>query len=927
MSKLILVISAVFFSMWIVGQEKKRISTDAYKEWKGITDESISDNGVWASFKEVAYRGNDTLSILKEGVEKYRFGRVNKIQLDPEAKYVVFTQSLDYDSIRQLKIKKVKKKDWPLDSLAILLLERDTTYWFEKVDKFQTGESGDWIVVEHNEKFKLDTEPKKEEKKCWLKRKKQPEKIESKVELGGSVVSLFNKTSQETITVEHVTEATINELGDKVAMVKDKLKDDTLKVSALYFGTAGKMNEIFEVKGVVKNLQIDRSGNHLGFMVSEDTTENKRFRLYLYDASSADVQMILDTVSKQFKSYQSVADSRLTFNENGDRLFFKVGQKPLPEKKDTVPEDEMAKLDVWSWTDGRIQPQQLKSAKKDALGEVDFVFNLNGSSVAQISDTSLQNVKYQFRHNGEYVMLSDQAPYEKEMTWDFWYFDVYRVSLIDGSRELLGKKLFGWDYDLSPSGRYFTYWNSEDSSWYLKDLDLNKERNITKSIPDDFFRRDHDVPSKIDAEGKVYWLDGETACAIEGQDNFWIVPMEGKPYTFTKQYGKEVSFSYLKLNEEERYINLVDGFYLKGFDHRTKSESIFRYGENGMEKLGEWDAKLMSVKQAKDKGSILFEKMSFKESYNLFLTDKFFTKTKQITDLNRQQQNYFWGDVNLFSWKDYKGDSVSGLLYTPEYFDPSGSYPLIVYYYERYTDNLHFYYRPKPTASIIFPTEYISNGYVVFIPDITYETGQPADGAYNAIMSGTDAILKAYPNIDSLRMGLQGQSWGGYQTAQMITMTKRYKCAMAGAPVSNMFSAYGGIRWGSGLSRTFQYETGQSRIGATIWEAPELYIKNSPLFHLPKVETPLLIMHNDGDGAVPWYQGIELYNGLRRLDKPVWLLNYNDDEHNLMKDANRMDLSIRMRQFFDFYLLGSPQPKWMENGVPATMKGMGSGLE
>jgi dipeptidyl aminopeptidase/acylaminoacyl peptidase len=189
-------------------------------------------------------------------------------------------------------------------------------------------------------------------------------------------------------------------------------------------------------------------------------------------------------------------------------------------------------------------------------------------------------------------------------------------------------------------------------------------------------------------------------------------------------------------------------------------------------------------------------------------------------------------------------------------------------------------------------------------------------------MSGTDFILKTYPYlVDSTRMGLQGQSWGGYQTAFMITQTGRFRAAMAGAPVSNMTSAYGGIRWGSGLSRMFQYEKGQSRIGVTLWDSLGLYIENSPLFHLPKVSTPLLIMHNDEDDAVPWYQGIEMYMGLRRLQKPVWMLTYNNDKHNLMRRANRVDLSIRMMQFFNHYLKKEPMPRWMDEGLPAIKKG------
>ena len=250
---------------------------------------------------------------------------------------------------------------------------------------------------------------------------------------------------------------------------------------------------------------------------------------------------------------------------------------------------------------------------------------------------------------------------------------------------------------------------------------------------------------------------------------------------------------------------------------------------------------------------------------------------------------------------------------------------MLVYFYETYQDNFHYYYSPKPTASIIYPTEYASSGYIVFIPDVRYDPGHPAKSAYNCIVSGTDYLVDKYDWIDSTRLGLQGQSWGGYQTAQLVTMTGKYKAAMAGAPVSNMFSAYGGIRWGSGLSREFQYERTQSRIGYTIWERPDLYIENSPIFGLPNVSTPLLIMHNDKDGAVPWYQGIELFMGMRRLGKPAWMLNYNGDAHNLTKLPNKRDLSIRMRQFFDHYLLGAPMPQWMKDGIPAVDKGVVNG--
>ena len=170
--------------------------------------------------------------------------------------------------------------------------------------------------------------------------------------------------------------------------------------------------------------------------------------------------------------------------------------------------------------------------------------------------------------------------------------------------------------------------------------------------------------------------------------------------------------------------------------------------------------------------------------------------------------------------------------------------------------------------------------------------------------------------VDKDRIGAAGHSWGGYQTAHLITRTNIFAAVESGAPVVNMFSAYGGIRWDSGMSRQFQYEQTQSRIGGTIWEAPMRYWENSPLFYLDKVRTPVLILHNDNDGAVPWYQGIEFFTAMRRLGKEAYLFNYNDEGHGLRKNQNKRDWTRRMQEYFDHHLKGDAAPEWMRRGVP-----------
>ncbi len=332
-------------------------------------------------------------------------------------------------------------------------------------------------------------------------------------------------------------------------------------------------------------------------------------------------------------------------------------------------------------------------------------------------------------------------------------------------------------------------------------------------------------------------------------------------------------------------------------------------------------------KKAKNAEKLIWQKTSVKEPANLWYGSMNFKDFKKITNINPQQKNYIWPTVELVKWKTFDGKEAEGLLYKPGNYDPNKKYPMMVYYYRLNSDNLNRYIAPKPSRSIINPTFYTSNGYVVFIPNIRYEIGHPGKSAVNYVVSGTQAMIDR-GIADPKHIGTQGQSWGGYQVAYIITQTNIFAAASAGAPVSNMTSAYGGVRWRTGMSRMFQYEKTQSRIGATLWEKPTLYLENSPVFFLDKVTTPVLIRHDDADGAVPWYQGIEMYMGLRRLQKPVWMLNYPGEPHNLKdKTPDNKDLSIRMMQFFDHYLKGKPMPVWMKDGIPALKKGKTLGYE
>jgi dipeptidyl aminopeptidase/acylaminoacyl peptidase len=383
-----------------------------------------------------------------------------------------------------------------------------------------------------------------------------------------------------------------------------------------------------------------------------------------------------------------------------------------------------------------------------------------------------------------------------------------------------------------------------------------------------------------------------------------------------------------KLKERNNYIDLNSDLLLSSFNIEDKRRGFFVLEGKSAHQPKEIIQSTFTydnIAMDEEGKTFIYSKENFEQSPDLYRSANF-AKEQRLTDINPQQGDYNWGTAELVHWTTPQGFEAEGILYKPENFDPTKKYPIIAYFYETLTEGLYRYQAPAPTPSRLNIPFFVSNEYLVFCPDIRYDIGHPGKSAEEYVNSGMRYMARQ-SWVDSTRMGIQGQSWGGYQVAHLITRTDMYAAAWTGAPVVNMTSAYGGIRWQTGMSRQFQYEHTQSRIGGTLWDNLDLYIENSPLFFLDRVNTPVVIMSNDNDGAVPWYQGIEMFTALRRLGKPSWLLNYNKDEHNLMQRQNRKDIQIREQQFFDHFLKGKDAPLWIDKGVLAKDKGVYWGFD
>ena len=741
----------------------------------------------------------------------------------------------------------------PKDSLGILIFKRHKIYAFPNLKQFSIPkENAKWVA--------FLTDPKKN-KKSTDENEKQKEKKEIKEDQKNQLL-LFHVASGDTVSFQNVTEYYYAPLGHSITFIQ-QIKDSVDQSRIVVFDTEKRTaNILFKQAGTSKKIASYQQGSQFSFLFSSDTIKEKVFSLYFGSLTSGEPKEVVSTNTQGMPLDWAPSEfADLSFSDNGLRLYFGTNQKPEPEPKDTLLEDEKPLLDIWTWKDKELQPEQRVNLDK-----------------------------------------------EKKRT----YLAVY---LRD-----------------SPGGNFVVWYNPEDSSYYSQATvpGSTEIMNLTSKIPVSFCDERWDMPEEARPYGIAGWSENEKYIFLYDRYDIWRVDMEGGkvPVNATRNYGRKNSlrFRYQKLDPEEEFIDTNKPVIISAFDERNKSDGFFNadlknYTEPRM--LLMEDVRFGELKKARNAETLIWTRENTDEAPALWTGNMAFEQRHQLSDSNPQQNSFVWPGVRLVHWTSFSSKKLEGLLYFPETIDQERKYPMIVYFYERNADNLHAYTEPAPTRSTVNRTYFTSNDYIVFIPDITYETGYPGQSAFDAAVSGTQFVSNMFPFIDRNHIGIQGQSWGGYQVAWLITQTDMFAAAMAGAPVSNMTSAYGGIRWESGLSREFQYEKSQSRIGGSLWNNTLQYIENSPLFYVPKIKTPLLIMHNDNDGAVPWYQGIELFTAMRRLQKPVWMLTYNNEEHNLKADswANRMDLTIRMKQFFDHYLKGETEPGWMQNGIPAIKKG------
>jgi dienelactone hydrolase len=955
------------------GTGRKPLDHDAYDIWKSIGDQVLADNGQWLAYTVVPGDGDAVLIArsLQQGAE-IAISRGASPKLTADSRFLVFTIEPMQAVVDSLEKEGKRGDDLPKDSLGVLDLSRfGGSEAVTDPEFFKVARVKSWQIPEEENAFLAyllekpeaapDSAAEGEEEAAPRRRpggggaRAGGGGGNGKTKETGTELVLRQLASGQEFTFPNVMAYDFDEAGGWLAYTAENEEGDADGVFAVASAN-GQASPVLTGEGKYTQLTLAKEGGRVAFLTSRDDweAEDPAYALYYGVLGQGEASLVAHGETAGIPDGWEVSENgSLAFSGEGSRLFFGTAPTPPPPPTDTLPDDEIVVVDIWNWKDPLIQPMQLSQRQREERRTYTAYASTADLSVVQLATEEIPDVTVSLEGEGDLALGTATLKYGYYVSHDGTYGDIYLMDVATGRADLILEKQRSPRASFSPDGKYISWWDGGMKHWFVMDVNERVARNVTETLPYPVHDELDDHPDDPGSYGNAGWLEEDAAFLVYDNFDIWSVDPrgQGQPRNLTEGVGRanEIRFRYLDPAgrggafgfgfggrggggspfSDDEGIPADEDALLSAFHIYTKDAGFYR---DRFDRNREPTRLLMGAysygrpSKAENADLYVLTRSTFQEFPDLWVSDPDFRNMEKISDANPQQAEYSWGTAELVEWVSNDGTPLQGILAKPEGFDPSKKYPMMVYFYERMSDGLHRYTTIRPGSSSVIPAFYVSRGYVFFIPDIPYEIGHPGESAIDAVVPGVLKIL-AEGYVDKGRIGVQGHSWGGYQIAYMVTRTNIFAAAEAGAPVANMTSAYGGIRWGTGMSRQFQYERTQSRIGGSLWDQTLRYIENSPLFEADKIQTPLLMMHNDQDDAVPWYQGIEMYMALRRLQKPVWLLNYNGEPHGLRKRQNQKDFMIRMQQFFDHYLMDAPAPVWMTEGVPAVQKGKTLGLE
>jgi dipeptidyl aminopeptidase/acylaminoacyl peptidase len=964
----VFVVAVALHSLLPAQQAKRPLSHKDYDSWRTISSQVLSRDGKWLAYAYMPQEEDGELVIrnLSTGKE-YRQpagalppapvlipGEQNPeaepprrnltIRFTSDGAYVVsssFPAKADTEKARK------ERKPEPKGGAIIVKLEDGSTTRLADVKAFQVPEKGGSWAAFHKESATTPASAGGSTTETPSANSNNDQRRGGGA--GAAAGARGGATSQfgSDLILRHLA---VGESADKTfpnATEFNFLRDGKLLVYAVgsrkseengvFAATPGADGtvKILAGKGRFSKLAWDREQAQLAFV--SDLTPNpaaagqaSKYAVYhwLRGAAAEAAVAVANRLDGMPDGMSIVERGAIAFSRDGKKLYVPVGRPTAPPQTPpaATADENKVQLDMWHWRDDVVQPMQRIRANTERARTFRGVYHLAERKYVQAADETIPDLI--LTDSGKLAIGGDNRAYRRMTDYDGSYSDYYLLDTATGARQLIAKQLRGGGggfgagvMQWSPDGKFALFYSA--GNWHIVNASDATTRNVTEGLSVSFADEEDDTPDPAGSYQTAGWARDSQSAIVYDRYDLWQVfaDRSQSPKNLTNGRGRREKLQFrvqrvdpVDEEDSERGLDLSAPLTLRAVSEETRATGFFRLTKNSLDQLL-WGPKAYSVAgRAKDADVMLITAARFDEFPDLQVTNTNFAAPKKVTDGAAQVAKVLWGTAETIRFRNSDGVSLKGTLFKPENFDPKRKYPMIVYIYEKLSQGLHNFVHPTPGTSINI-AYYVSNGYLILTPDIVYTAGYPGQSALKCVLPAIDAVVeKGFVNENAI--GIQGHSWGGYQIAYMVTQTNRFKAAEAGAPVGNMTSAYSGIRWGTGMPRQFQYEQTQSRIGTPLYKNPQKYMENSPVFYAERVKTPLLLLHNDQDDAVPWYQGIELYLALRRNEKEAYLFNYNGEFHGLRRRHNQKDWTVRMQQFFDFHLKDAVKPEWMQKGIP-----------
>jgi dipeptidyl aminopeptidase/acylaminoacyl peptidase len=818
-----------------------KVTPDDFEKWGTLSGEGLSPNGKWAAFRMEYTSGKDTLFLqnLDKGKQNY-FPNGHLIAFSPDSKRIA-----------------VRLQG---NTISLIDLASKNAVAYSGVTRFDFLPDGKYLVLYQS--------------------------------TGHNILSLFDRQHKLLTERDNVSDYTVSRQG-KVAIIEPgavSLLDVTdLKVSKITTDTLSAYSRIHWSK----------SGRSLVFF-SKAKKDGNISIVHYYCANQQ--SRLLESTKIIFQGQlHAIEPYKLAVSDDEMHVYFLANEISTAEATETL-------VEIWD-SETFYEYPMIEQLKQPGMNAALSLWDVVSSKLHKLDGDDFQNVK--ILPGGRYALAESRSSMVSR-TAELAPADYYSIDLKTMRSQLMVKQCSrsAGLIKADPSGQFVSYF--KDGNYHIFDNQSGKTTNITAAIPIDFRDAEFDDSGANPGYYSPGWTSDGRSVILYDQYDVWLFSPDGRIAKKITDGRKDKTRFRVVVDRSQTERGTVasnawekndiqKGIILSARGADMASGYYYYDDKKGLVKLLYGSFKASRIIKATEANEYLYveETSARPPSLNILSSNK---KPRRIFQSNRHSVKYDWGRSELIAYTNSHGDSLKGVLIYPAGYVKGKKYPMVVYIYERLSSTLHDYNNPvlADRAGFSAPA-YFLDGYLVLMPDIKYELNAPGPSALDCVTSAVNAVINRNV-VQENHIGLIGHSFGGTETAFIVTQTKMFAAAVSSGAVTDPVSYYLTLNPFTNRSNNWRFESHQFRMKTSPLHDWDSFIRNSAIAHAANITTPLLSWSGKSDGSVNYEQGIELHLALRRLNKRNIFLLYPNQGHILSDEKAKRDVTKRVKDWFDLYL-------------------------